>query len=430
MKLRKTRKNRIISAVMTVLCILFIGNALTACGGSEGSGKKADESGRTGTGNGMEQTDTDRSSLKDDPIWEDDESVKAIITSDLHYTGYREVDHMSVPGMAVAEEITDAIVDEVIAKHPDVFIMTGDNTNSGYTGDVSELVSKLQKIKDSGIPVILTTGNHDFDLMDEAGYEKLYFGLLEPVDRDTASLSYTAIVRDVVFLAMDDKALHLGAQGEFSQETMKWLGEMLEKYKGHRILFLSHHNVLYGAGDKGAASHVIHNTELADVLRSGGVKLAITGHMHSQYITESDGLWEVLSGMPFSGRHLIGELALGKDRLVYYAEPIDFSSYGSDVKPRLEELERESSEFMHETLAKLLEGEGLSGQKKDEVLKLIDRFFRYYEEGSLAEHKQELKVDPVYKDMIESLWNHNYGPWMQSMVETTKYSGRELELKL
>ncbi|ETP71539.1 putative phosphohydrolase [Lachnospiraceae bacterium JC7] len=428
MDLRKTSRNRIISAGIVLLCILLTGSVLTACGGSGGS-QKADESGKNGKDSGLEQTAAVRPALREDPIWRDDESVKAFITSDLHYTGYREVDHMSVPGMAVAEEITDTIVNEVIAKHPDVFIMTGDNTNSGYTGDVSELVSKLQKIKDSGIPIILTTGNHDFDLMDEAEYEKLYFGLLEPVDRDKASLSYTAIVRDVVFLAMDDKALHLGAQGEFSQETMKWLGEMLEKYKGYRIIFLSHHNVLYGANDKGAASHVIHNTELPDILRSGGVKLAITGHMHSQYITESEGLWEVLSGMPFSGRHLIGELAIGKDRMVYCAEPIDFSNYGSDVKPRLEELERESAEFMHKTLVELLESEGLSGQKKDNVLKLIDRFLRYYEEGSLAEHKQELKADPVYKDMIESLWNHNYGPWMQSMVETTRYSGRELELR-
>lgn len=375
------------------------------------------------------QEETEKSSVRETSLWTDEDSVRALIISDLHYTGYKEVDHLSVPGMAVAEEITDAIIKEVIAVHPDVFIMTGDNTNSGYSGDVDALVSKLRAIKDSGIPVIVTTGNHDFDLMGEEEYEAAYFGLLEPSDRDPASLSYTAIIKDVVFLAMDDKDLQLGAQGKFSPETLKWLQDMLSKYKDHRIIFLSHHNLLYGAGENSTNSNLIHNPELPALLRDGGVKLTITGHMHSQYILEQDGLWEILSGMPFSGKHLMGNLAIGKDRIVYYAEPVDFSKYGGSVKEKLDKLELESRNFMDKTLSDLLEKEGISGLKKDNILKLINRFFRYYEEGSLAEHRAELTADPVYKDMLKALWNHNYGPWMKNMTETTKYSGRELELE-
>ena len=139
------------------------------------------------------------SKLKDDPIWADPQSVKAMIISDLHYTEYKEVDPVLVPGIALAGEITDTIAAEVIDRHPDVLIMTGDNTNSGYIRDVAGLVPKLQKIKENGIPIIITTGNHDFDLMDSGEFEKAYFELLDPVDRDPASLSYTAIVKDVVF---------------------------------------------------------------------------------------------------------------------------------------------------------------------------------------------------------------------------------------
>ncbi len=375
------------------------------------------------------QQETEKSSVRETPLWTDEESLKAMIISDLHYTGYKEVDHLSVPGMAVAEEITDAIIKEVIAVHPDVFIMTGDNTNSGYSGDVDALVSKLQTIKDSGIPVIVTTGNHDFDLMGEEEYETAYFGLLDPLDRDPASLSYTAMIKDVVFLAMDDKDLQLGAQGKFSPETLKWLQDMLLKYKDHRIIFLSHHNLLYGAGENSTSSNLIHNPELPELLREGGVRLAITGHMHSQYILEQDGLWEILSGMPFSGQHLMGNLAIGKDRMAYCAEPVNFSEYGGSVKEKLEKLELESRDFMDKTLSDLLEKEGVSGLKKDNTLKLINSFFRYYEEGSLAEHRAELTSDPVYDDMLKALWNHNYGPWMKSMVKTTKHSGRELELE-
>ena len=413
MKAQQFLRKNIISGTGFLLVLLML-IFLTSCSKSEETA----------------QPETERYSVRETALWNDEEALKALIISDLHYTGYKEVDHLSVPGMAVSEEITDAIIKEVIAVHPDVFIMTGDNTNSGYSGDVDALVSKLQTIKDSGIPVIVTTGNHDFDLMNEADYEAAYFRLLEPVDRDPASLSYTALIKDVVFLAMDDKDLSLGAQGRFSAETLKWLQDMLLKYKDHRIIFLSHHNLLYGAGENSTSSNLIHNPELPELLRKGGVQLALTGHMHSQYILEEEGLWEILSGMPFSGKHLIGKLAVSRDRLVYSAEPVDFATYGDSVNEKLEKLELESRTFMDKTMSGLMEKEGISGLKKDNILKLMNKFFLYYEEGSLAEHRTELTSDPVYDDMLKALWNHNYGPWMKNMIENTKQSGRELELEL
>ena len=381
--------------------------------------------------------------IQNDPLWTDAGSMKAMVISDLHYTEYKEVDPMIVPGIAVAEEFTDAIMAEVIDRHPDVLIMTGDNTNSGYSKDVAGLTAKLQKVRDAGVQIVLTTGNHDMDLMGAEEFEEAYFGLLDPVDRDPASLSYTAIIKDVVFLAMDDNAVNPGGQGEFSSETMRWLAEMLSKYSSRQIIFLSHHNVLYGYGDRSSASNLIQSPsaseqpetseqlelpELPDLLRESGVKLAMTGHMHFPYVTEEDGLWEILSGMPFSGRHLIGRLAVGSGRAVYFAEPVDFEVYGGAVKEELARLDRESAAYMSRVFAELLGKEGLWGPKKKRVLKLIERYLQYYGEGTLAEHAQELRDDPSCELMIKALWNYNYGPWMKAMLETTKYSARELEV--
>ena len=387
--------------------------------------------------------------IQNDPLWTDAGSMKAMVISDLHYTEYKEVDPMIVPGVAVAEEITDAIVAEVIDRHPDVLIMTGDNTNSGYSRDVAGLTAKLQKVRNAGVQIVLTTGNHDMDLMGAEEFEEAYFGLLDPVDRDPASLSYTAIVKDVVFLAMDDNAVNPGGQGEFSSATMRWLAAMLSKYSSRQIIFLSHHNVLYGYGDRSSASNLIQSPsaseqpetseqlelpdkavlpELPDLLREGGVKLAMTGHMHFPYVTEEGGLWEILSGMPFSGRHLIGRLAVGSGRAVYFAEPVDFEVYGGAVKEELARLDRESAAYMSRVFGELLGKEGLWGPRKKRALRLIGRYMQYYGEGTLAEHAQELRDDPSCELMIKSLWNYNYGPWMKAMLETTKYSARELEV--
>lgn len=94
----------------------------------------------------------------------------------------------------------------------------------------------------------------------------------------------------------------------------------------------------------------------------------------------------------------------------------------------MEKLDRESTESMNETFSSLLDKQKLKGQKKEQVLDLISRFFTYYNKGSLAEHAEELKKDPSYKIMLRALWDYNYGPWMKEMIETTELNGRELEL--
>ena len=127
-----------------------------------------------------QQEDPQILSLQKDPLWSEEGSLRAMVLSDLHYTQDPNQDHTLVPGIARAEGITDAILTEVIDRHPDVLIMTGDNTNSGYAADVSSLVTKLAKVKDHGIPVIVTTGNHDFDQMNAEEYEASYFPLLDP----------------------------------------------------------------------------------------------------------------------------------------------------------------------------------------------------------------------------------------------------------
>ena len=370
----------------------------------------------------------EETAIRSDPIWSDEESMRAMIIADLHYTENKDANPAIVPGITLAEEITDVIAQEVIEKHPDVLIMTGDNTDTGRAGDAAGLRERLQKIRDNGIPIILTTGNHDFNHMTAGEFEDAYFGLLDPVDRDPDSLSYTAVVKDVVFLAMDDNYLYSGAHGEFSVETLRWLSEMLEKYRDHTVIFLSHHNVLYGRERDDSGSNLIQNPELPDILIGGGVRLALTGHMHLQYITMQDGLWEILSGMPFSGSHLIGNLAVGADRMLYYAEPIDIERYNSSIVEKLSSLDASSADHISQVFSKVLDKEGLRGRKRRRVQDLLDRFFLYYGQGTLSEHKRQLMEDPYYDQMIDALWDHNYGPWIKEMIETTKYSGGMLEV--
>jgi hypothetical protein len=51
---------------------------------------------------------------------------------------------------------------------------------------------------------------------------------------------------------MDDHDEEIDWQGKFSPETLTWIQDMLEKYKDRTVIFLTHHNVLYGAGEENA----------------------------------------------------------------------------------------------------------------------------------------------------------------------------------
>ena len=52
--------------------------------------------------------------IRNDPIWTDEKNLRAMIISDLHYTENRDANPAIVPGIALAEEITDVMAQEVI----------------------------------------------------------------------------------------------------------------------------------------------------------------------------------------------------------------------------------------------------------------------------------------------------------------------------
>ena len=358
-------------------------------------------------------------------------SLTAIIISDLHYTHSEHPKDVVVPLMAFADEAADAIMKEVIDKKPDVFILTGDNTNSGSQTDVDYLVQKLREVRDAGIQLILTTGNHDFNYSDAEDFEAQYFPLLEPVERDPASLSYVAMARDVVFFAMDDNAVHPGGKGEFSQETMRWLEEMLERYQDKPKIFLSHHNVLVGKGSKSSDSYRIQNDFLPELLKKNGVRLIFTGHLHSQMIEEENGMYEVVSSMPYSGFHQYGFLSVSGNQADYHTRILDFETYGSSELVRgIREKEEQNGNRLADSFRGIIQGQGYPAEKTEAILELATRFIAYYEEGSLGSHLEEIKEDPSCEDMITAFWDHNYGPWMKSVLEREVRDATSLQLQL
>ena len=90
-------------------------------------------------------------------------SLSAVILSDLHYMEERETENTYLPLTSRMPKLTETFTRQVIAMHPDVLIMTGDNTNNGKNEEIIQLKTYLQRIKDAGVQVIMITGNHDIN---------------------------------------------------------------------------------------------------------------------------------------------------------------------------------------------------------------------------------------------------------------------------
>ena len=379
------------------------------------------------------QTEQESEILYDKPEsdrTQEEEPLDVMVLSDLHFTLSKSVSNLIVPGMALCEELTDAFFDEVIERSPDVFIMTGDNTNGGYREDSRELARRLAKIRDAGIRIILTTGNHDLNNSTPEEFEEDYYGLVQIDDCDDASLSYVSVVKDTAFFAMDDNAVHPGGNGAFSDETMKWLERMLEKYAGYHILFLSHHNVLAGKGAFDSSSYRIQREELPAILESHGVRLILTGHLHAQMLTREIGTYEIISTMPLAFGHRFGSLQIYPTRLTYRLMEFDIERFaGKDLAKQLEQIEQENLQLQKDAFAVYLEKKGYSAKLQEEVPRLLMQFLGWYSLGELAAHEREVLEDPFYEDMIETMWDGNYGPWIVSVMENIPMDATWLDLE-
>ncbi len=346
-------------------------------------------------------------------------AMSAVVTTDLHYTKNSGQSPLIIPGMAHADEITQALIDQVISLKPDVFIMTGDNTNSGAPADCMELALKLQQVRDAGIQIILTTGNHDFDRSDPADFEDCYSDLIDPLDRDPDSLSYVAMSDGVVFFAMDDSSLNPEGEGQYSPASLSWLREMLEKYSAYPMVYLSHHSTLNFAGEGE------RNSALAGLLKEYGVKLLLSGHYHSQNLLELDGMYELTGAMPLSAPHTLGLIEIRGGTADYHTLPIDFAKYGAEgLAEKLSREEEERGRKQAESFRALLQGG--SPEETEGMLNLLTFFLKAYTEGMLGDSADRILNDPYYEKMIDALWDDNYGPWIKAVLENQPKNSAKL----
>lgn len=245
------------------------------------------------------------------------EAASLIIATDLHYiapqltdngTYFQEInDRGDGKIMLYSEVLTDAFIQQVIDRHPDALILSGDLTFNGAVLSHEELAKRLRRIFQEGIPVLVIPGNHDLDNPNAAkfegysfektdsesaeGFRSLYYDL-GPDQSDSAapdSLSYLYSITDKLKVLMLDT--NSVSQNHISGQTMKWIREVLKKSSGEgaEVIAVSHQNLYQHSPLFQTQFRINEADELAQVYEKYHVIVNLSGHMHIQHMVSGDG---------------------------------------------------------------------------------------------------------------------------------------------
>ncbi|QIK69332.1 metallophosphoesterase [Erysipelothrix sp. HDW6C] len=277
---------------------------------------------------GCTQKPADHVATIDTNIQTDIKDLRIVFASDLHYlspelitegaffeSSVRKGDGKMLLDM---ELITDAFINNMLALKPNAVVLTGDITLNGERKSHEDLAAKLNILTDAGIQVLVTAGNHDLnnpnarrynedsvskvESVDSLTFARIYenqgFAPSNPMDKD--SLSYVAPLSKDVWLFMMEANTGDLLSGELSDETYAWLeGQLIEAKKNNITpLFAMHHNIMNHSQLIYEGFTVNNAPRLRKLLIEYNVKLAFSGHIHTQSISKtSEGeLYDIASG--------------------------------------------------------------------------------------------------------------------------------------
>lgn len=343
------------------------------------------------------------------------ESMKAIVTSDLHMSAKKDPSDAIVSLMKLQREVFDVFYDQIIDAEADLLIMTGDNTQSGSPDDMRMLRGFLKRLRAQGIEIIMTGGNHDFDLGSEDLYERMFYGLLKPDERDPASLSYSRVLGNIRFLAMDDHAGKRSPLGILKPETVEWLKGQLRKakQKDQKMIFLSHHNLHADSWMGRPDFYCLQPEGIKELLCEAGISLAFSGHLHDPKIYRSC-LAEIVTPILLGGAHMYGELNIENNTADYQLKKLVFEDPLLAAKVK----EKDSAVLSERkaVFAKLLK-DSLSDHELETAVNALSEWLIANQEGALYNRREQLLENSAFERALELLGDSAYGKWIRAGID-------------
>ena len=189
--------------------------------------------------------------------------------------------------------IIDSFLSAAAKNGSDYVLLSGDLTDRGLKNEHKVVSEKLTAFeKETGIPVYVVPGNHDFLAQQKVPEFKQWyadFGYNEAIAVDENSGSYVAeLSGDYRLLAIDSTIPGEGAPG-FDEAKISWIKAQAEKARadGKQLIAMMHHNLLnhFVFGDVFKTnSYVDPAAGLSELFAEYNIKYTFSGHTHSHDI--------------------------------------------------------------------------------------------------------------------------------------------------
>lgn len=149
-------------------------------------------------------------------------------------------------------------------------VITGDLTEDGSKEDYTFLKKHLDE-KISGIPLVVTLGNHD-------SKENFRRGFLGQSEAENPLLRYNSVsfVQGLPIISLDS-SIEGTADGDLSPDQLCWLKNTLSEVGHTPSLLITHHHLL---PSQGQVPPLPQSTQLAEVIKNSSVCAVLCGHSH------------------------------------------------------------------------------------------------------------------------------------------------------
>ena len=271
--------------------------------------------------------------------------------------------------MPYSEEILSCLIEELLNADgkPDALLLTGDLTFNGAVMSHEALTEKLRPLLAAGIPILVLTGNHDVYNVNAARFEgesftrvpfattelfrQIYaeFGFDDALSVAPDSLSYVYELKEGLRVLM----LDFNTLDHFcgvSEETLAWTEEQLREAEkaGAEVIAAGHQNLYQHSLFRDG--YVIAGADrLADLLRSYGVRIFLSGHLHIQHIRTERNLTEIASSALCSWPCQYGMLTSGDGTWSYRTSRLDMAAWAERhgrTEPVFRDFQKVAAEYL------------------------------------------------------------------------------------
>lgn len=374
--------------------------------------------------------------------------ISFAFTADIHYQPVKsDTAALLIKQMEYNDEIIGGLLESCLENGISTLIIGGDLTNSGKLSQHLALAEKLKTAKEKGLQAFVIDGNHDMNQISRQQFRKIYadFGYSQAVSADTESLSYSAVVGDILLLMLGTAIYKesFSAEGKITESQLDWCEKQLiyAAENGLSVITVTHHNLIDGNIPKGyEKTYSTENAQaLLELLDKYSVRLNLSGHRHTRRIMQQGKLTEFVSDMPISYPNQYAAFAVesAEKTIKYTPITIDVESWAEKNKTADENLlnfEEYSRKIALEkadyTAQTCLSSAQLTPNERKELTEYFTALYNAYTWGTLGRNPQLFADSPLLEKFKEAAKGSNYVKWLDFWLETANEKTEGFEIKL